>query len=121
MKTQSLADALGIQHPREKPVVDDNAPAKMSAEEFCKTLLNSSEFRVYILNGLVFNNLPPQILVRIMDQGWGKPVARIEVKDTTHVDDMLPQQLEHRAMALAKIARHTAKERKKPTDEGSVH
>jgi len=76
--SQSLAEYLGIKDPRapEAPVFP--SPGKMTAKAFCEAVLNSEEFRTYILNGLVYRDLHPTILKRIMDQGWGKPTEHIE-------------------------------------------
>jgi hypothetical protein len=77
-KVQSLADYLGTSAPTAEPsgpVLEDIS----NSEEFAKALLNSREFRCYIVNGLVLGCLPPAVLIRVMDlAGWMKPPDRVE-------------------------------------------
>jgi hypothetical protein len=77
----------------------------LTGKAFAEAVLSSQEFRMYIIEGLMERDLPPAVLCRLMDHGWGKPVERVEVKDTTHQDDITPEQLEARALRLAEIAR----------------
>lgn len=78
-KPRNLAEYLGISDPRH-PEVAPTAPFAdlTSPKKFCQAILQSPEFRTYLLNGVLLGNLPPQILLRIMDVGWGKPTERIE-------------------------------------------
>jgi hypothetical protein len=52
--------------------------ASLSAKDFADTVLNSLEFRHYIVAGLKIGNLPSAILTRLMDYAWGKPPERVE-------------------------------------------
>lgn len=74
----SLAEFLGVGDqdapPREPPVALDN----LSPKQFCQAILNSSEFRTYLLNGISLGDLPAAVIIRVMDIGWGKPAERIE-------------------------------------------
>ena len=45
---------------------------------FSIALLNSREFRQYILNSLTLGTIPPDIITRVMDYGWGRPADRVE-------------------------------------------
>lgn len=58
-----------------------NPPFKIeNAQEFAKAVLESVEFREYILAGLKSQKLPAAIVLRLMDyaEGWGRPPERIE-------------------------------------------
>lgn len=78
-KFRSLAEALGTL----PPVEGDGAPMPRleditDSKAFAKAVLESREFRQYIVNGLTLGDLPSAILCRLMDYGWGKPVERVE-------------------------------------------
>lgn len=89
------------------------------SKRFALAVLDSSEFRRYIVNGLLLGSLPAAIICRLMDHGWGKPVERVEVKDTTNaVEDITPEELEDRALRLAEMARSI---RLAPMPKESVH
>jgi len=74
---QSLADFLGTA-PSDGHPEPDFYDKKLTAKEFCEAVLNSLEFRRYIVNGLTLGVIPPAILLRIADYGWGKPIERVE-------------------------------------------
>jgi len=50
------------------------------AREFAKAVLESREFREYIVEGLRSRDLSPTVIIRLMDyaEGWGKPPERVE-------------------------------------------
>jgi hypothetical protein len=79
---ESLADFLGVRHPLQEeqaqPAALEDFAAITDPVEFCQHILASREFRQYILNGIVVGDIPPAILGRVMDQGWGKAPERIE-------------------------------------------
>ena len=95
-KFQSLADILGVtaadQALPSEPSLQDSAvlaeiPSvptealileQMTGQEFCEAVVNSLEFRRYIVYGLRMLNLPPAVVLRIMNQAWGKVPDRIE-------------------------------------------
>ena len=106
-KFKSLADTLGVSDQPGQPEPETRVPLeKLTGKKFSQAVLNSIEFRTYILNSLTLGVLPPQVLCRLMDHGWGKPVDYLEVKDTTNqLEDMTVEQLEERAMYLAEVAR----------------
>ena len=80
--------------------------ANLSGKAFSEAVVNSLEFRRYILNGLTLGDLPPAVICRLIDHAWGKPVDRLEVKDTTDtLEGMTAEQLEQRALFLAEVAR----------------
>lgn len=79
-KFQTLADYLGT-----APVADGAAPVQRledisgDAEKFCKAVLDSFEFRQYIVHGLTLGSIPAAVMLRIMDKaGWQKPPEQIE-------------------------------------------
>jgi hypothetical protein len=78
-KFQTLAEYLGTsQQPADEPQprLEDIAG---DAEAFCKAVLNSYEFRQYIVNGLVLGSVPAAVMLRVMDMaGWQKPPERVE-------------------------------------------
>jgi hypothetical protein len=117
---ETLADFLGLT-PREpdRPA----PPEKLTAKQFCEAVLNSREFRAYIQNGIALGDLPAAIVCRIMDQGWGKPVDRVEFEDkTNHLADLTAEQCEQRALLLAERARQLRRqERPKEITLDSVH
>ena len=78
MEPQTLADYLGVSSAqavlsaRLEDIADD-------AETFCKAVLNSREFRSYIVNSLVLGSIPAAVMLRVMDMaGWQKPPDRVE-------------------------------------------
>lgn len=112
-KLQSLAEYLGVVDPAPSSVassfssttidvlVDVTDPVK-----FCQKIVESREFRQYVVNGITLGDIAPAIMGRILDHAWGKPVERVEVRDTTHrLEDLTAEQLEARAMRLAEMAR----------------
>jgi CBS domain-containing protein len=103
---ETLADLLGVgsQEPQEQPAprLEDITDSKA----FALAVLNSSEFRRYIVNGLILGEIPSGIVTRLMDHAWGKPIERVEVKDTTNnLEGLTSEQLESRAMRLMEMAR----------------
>lgn len=48
------------------------------SKEFVKAILDSRLFKEYIVDGLRARTIPPTVLMRLMDEGWGKPVDRVE-------------------------------------------
>lgn len=116
----SLAEHLGvvdIRHPEVPATAAAAAP--LTAKQFCLAVLESPEFRSYIADGIVLRNLPAPVILRVMDQGWGKPVEQVEVKDTTNrLEAWSAEQLEERALFLAETARRLRQEQ---AVEGSVH
>ena len=99
-KYQSLADFLGVDNvpkddlPESSPLVPAPAPpepplislervdiGKLTAREFAEILVNSVEFRRYLVFGLTLGNLPgfTSILGRVLDHLWGKAPDKLEL------------------------------------------
>lgn len=69
----------------------------MTASEFSEAVLNSPDFRRYIVSGLKLGELPAAVVCKLMDYGWGKPVERLEVRDTTEqLDALTPDEITQR-------------------------
>lgn len=80
-KVETLADYLGVPDPRpeEKREGDFEALADIkNGTEFCQKIVETREWRQYIMNGVVLGDLPAAVATRIMDHAWGKPPERIE-------------------------------------------
>lgn len=79
---QSLAEFLGASDPRPedaRPASDFEALADVADPVvFCQRVLETREFRQYIMSGIVLGDIPPAIMGRVMDHAWGKPPERIE-------------------------------------------
>ena len=75
---KSLAEFLGVEDPKPEPEFDLIECKHFTAKEFCEAVVNSREFRQYIMNGIRLGDIPPQIMGRIIDHGWGKPPDRVE-------------------------------------------
>jgi hypothetical protein len=124
---KSLAEHLGAVDPRpEHKRPQDDFDALIDVTEpvkFCKGIVESREFRQYILSGIVLGDLPPAIMTRIIDHAWGKPVEQLHVTSTVAVEELTPSQLEERAARLSEMARflRRAEQFDEPLDAGSVH
>lgn len=132
VQPQSLAEYLGIVDPRPENLrPNPSAVVKLSAKQFCEGIVESSEFRTYILNGITLGDLPPQILLRIMDMAWGKPVERVAFKDETErLEDLTPEGVQdhllrvQRMLHLVQAAQQRASASETEVDEGvapSIH
>jgi len=111
MAFKSLYDSLleqGLITPDPPPAASEPAPdvVSLTGKAFAKAVLRSEEFRLYIIEGLMERDLPPAVLCRLMDHGWGKPVEHLKVTNTSNTFEALTvDQLEARAMHLAEMAR----------------
>lgn len=115
MPAQSLADFLGPVLPAQEEVASPAPQVALDSKSFSRAVLNSQEFRDYIVNSLKTRDLPAAVVCRLMDYGWGKPVEKFEVKDTTPLANLSAEELEARAVHLAEIARSLR------TKDESVH
>lgn len=106
---QSLADFLGARPTGPEPE-GEAAPRKslssMSARAICRAILSSDEYRKSLLDRITLGELAPAVECRLWDYGYGKPVDRVEVKDTTQrFAQLSAEELEARALHLAQLAR----------------
>lgn len=101
-KYQSLADFLGVDNiPKDDASITPSEPSlppssasgpplvslervdigKLTAREFAEILVNSIEFRRYLVFGLTLGNIPgfTSILGRVLDHLWGKAPDKLEL------------------------------------------
>lgn len=78
--TESLYDVLfADEKPGELTTVPSNdSVVEVTAKSFCKSIVESAEFRRYILNGIVCGDLPSAVLCKVMDHAWGRPPEHLE-------------------------------------------
>lgn len=111
-KQETLGEFLGLQP--EQPVEEAPRPSlfdTLTIKDFCKGVLASREYRKSILDRITLGSLPPAVECRMYDYAYGKPVEKIEWKDTTDpLDDFTPAQLEDRASQLLDLARQLKSE-----------
>lgn len=124
---ETLADFLGLKGTSTEG--DANAPepdrwppraARLSIRDRARAILESPEYFQSVLHRIRLGTLPPAVELRFYDYAHGKPVERIEVKDTTDdVDEMSPQELEHEAERLLDLARQLRMA--EPDAQSAVH
>ncbi len=79
---QSLGEFLGATNPLPDDGKERNEYkdlADLTGADFAKGVLESREFRQYIMDGIVLRDLAPGIITRLMDHGWGKPPDKVEL------------------------------------------
>lgn len=79
-KIQSLAEYFGTADASDAPETPEGPRLEdiTDSKAFALAVLGSREFRQYIINGLTLGELPPGIVTRLMDLGWGRPADRVE-------------------------------------------
>lgn len=77
---KSLAELLGLVQPQPDAPPEPNPVDISDADAFCKAVVESRNFRQYIVSGLDLGNLPgfTSILGRVLDRVWGKAPERVE-------------------------------------------
>lgn len=80
---ESLFDSLNLPSPERPAAPVDPWPEKLTGKEFAERVVNSIEFRQYILMGVRSGELPQAVMCRLMDHAWGQPVKRVELNDVT--------------------------------------
>lgn len=126
MEPKSLGELLGVPDPRpetERPVSDfDQLAGITDAQEFCQRILQTREWRQYVMNGIVLGDLPSAVMCRIIDHAWGRVTERLEVSELSTLDGMTVEQLEARALFLAGTARRMRSDAQLGAEQqGSVH
>lgn len=124
---KSLAESLGLDadlKPLIEPALSQTTCERLNGRAFALAVLESPDFRRYIVGGLIAGDLPPAIAIRLMDYGWGKPIDRIEIKDRTDEDltvEVVEQRLERVQYFLQLLrAQHTGEDTALP-DDSRVH
>ena len=121
-KPQSLADFLGTSDA--EPAAPSQCLDALTVEDFCRGILSSREYRQSVLHRITLGILPPAVELRFYDYAVGKPVDRVEVKDTTvPVEQLTAADLEDRSLRLAEMARlmRRAEQFDEPLHSDSVH
>lgn len=85
MKT--LYDALQVEDPAYAGTLGPSVPEapewqSLTGKDFARHVLDSIEFRRYIITALNIGELPPAIILRMMDYVWGKPIEKVEHEHT---------------------------------------
>ena len=121
----TLAEFLGVPDPVTK--VDPSGidyTSKLPVAAFCKQVLASPEYRMSLVRRITLDELPPAIEQLLYYYAEGKPVEKVEVKDTSDpLENLTIDQLEERAMKLLNVARQLRVEEEPQAAErkGSVH
>lgn len=115
MKT--LADSLGIKTP-DADTTKSPSPSKISAKTLAKGILESNEYKRSLERRITTDTLPPAVECKLYDYAYGKPVDKVEIKDTTNrLEAMSNDQLMAHLEALrAKAASLSTKD-----TESTVH
>jgi hypothetical protein len=108
MKT--LAQALGLEP--ETKTTESSAqqpksdPSKLSAKAIAKAIIRSPEYLESIRRRILADSLPPAVEVLLHHIADGKPVDRVEVKNTSaSLADLSTIELEAKLKELSDIAR----------------
>lgn len=89
-----------------------------SAKVISRTLLNSSEYRQSLVDRISLGELPPAVECKLWEYAYGKPIDRVEVKDTTpSLGQLTAEQLEERALRLAQLARQMREQGQSEKDD----
>lgn len=119
---QSLYDSLSLPNPTAPAAPVQPWPEKLTGQQFAELVVSSLEFRQYILIGLCGGEIPSAVVKQLMDYAWGKPVDRVEVKDTTlRLETLSVEELEERALQLAELARQLRSGVTTPSNTDSIH
>lgn len=103
--SKTLADALGLETPQEPAVKNE----KVTAKSLSKAILSSQEYRDSLRRRIMADTLPPAVECRLYDYAFGKPVDKVEIKDTSDpLSDMTLPQLQARARKLLQLTQSIA-------------
>ena len=79
---------------------------KRTARAFSRAILATLQYRESLLRRILMDALPPAIEGKLWEYAHGKPVEKVEVKDTTQtLATLSADALEQRAFQLATLAR----------------
>lgn len=91
VKFQSLADVLGTVPESTSDLVEVDVAKIDDIGAFCRAILDSHEYRQSISFRITLGTLPPAVELRFYDYAAGKPVERVEVKDSSErIEDLTP-------------------------------
>lgn len=106
VKAQSLADYLGTVDPAKPEVPVKPFKTPKTGEEFARAIVCSEDYRRSLQQMIFLGSLPPAVHSWLLCTAFGKPIDRLEVKDTTDpIDALTAEQCEERAMRLLELAR----------------
>lgn len=94
--SEKSSEGTAVESPAERSEFPEGDASKWTAEQFCQAIINTKEFRKYLVDGIVMADLPPTVVGRILDHGWGRPVERIERTDKTDLEDITLEAIEKR-------------------------
>lgn len=98
MEMKSLADTLGLndEKPKEK---------LKTAKALSREILQSDDYVASVKRRIQTDTLPAAVECKLYDYAYGKPVDRVEVKDTTeNLEALTSEELEAKIMALGALA-----------------
>ena len=76
----------------------------LTGKAFSKAVLESVQFREYVVRGLLLRDIPPAVLCRLMDHGWGKPPDRIEhTLDDRSLENMTPERVREKLVHAQRL------------------
>jgi hypothetical protein len=87
---KSLAEHLGVAPTPHDAGVDAPIASPQTIKAFCQGILTSPEYRASLMRRILLDELAPQVEALIYAYAEGKPVNRVEFKDTTASADDIP-------------------------------
>lgn len=119
---KSLAEHLGVIDPRDLTLSKPSKPLpRQTIRDFCRDILSSDDYRASVLRRILIDEMPPAVEQLMYHYAYGKPVEKIEFKDTSDdIDEMNAEQCEQEAMRLLEIARQIRGE-ESTTSDRSIH
>ena len=98
---QSLAESLGINTQiSEAPDEISEIISKTTVKEFCQGVLSSEEYRRSIVRRVAADSLPSAVECKMYEYAYGKPVDRVEIKNTDRLEDLSTEELRNRLLGL---------------------
>lgn len=120
---KSLSDVLGVPDPKQP--TSESKPVKITVKTLAKGILNSPQYLESIRRRILADTLPPAVECKLYEYAFGKPVDKVEFKDTTNdLGELSTEELEAKAIRLAELARKLRGEESGATEDvapGSVH
>ena len=104
MSDPTLPQVLGVPDPS-NPSASVGPVKKRTARAFSRAILASPQYRESLLRRILMDALPSAIEGKLWEYAHGKPVEKLEVKDTTApLAALSADALEQRAFQLASLA-----------------
>lgn len=99
MKPKTLEEALGL---TTEPEPSPSEPkVKQTAKQLAKAILASPQYAESVRRRILADTLPAAVECRLYDYAYGKPVDKVEIKDTTErLEDLSTDELMARLEAL---------------------